>query len=115
MIYKHLIVYICNTNKLKKLHNEKLLLVAAFGAAGLVSAKSTETKNIKTESIKETELKIDVAKSTNTLLKREIIRVTTICGATYVTVSGPVEVLQAEWEDMNQELCGHHSYENPVT
>lgn len=94
---------------------KKLLLLATFGVAGLVSAKNTELTSIKTISVNET-TEVSVSAESKVFFRGgEPIRVTTVCGATYVTVSGSQETLYDEWEGMNQQLCGHYSYENPVT
>ncbi|WP_027380551.1 hypothetical protein [Chryseobacterium daeguense] len=92
---------------------KKVLLLAAFGVAGLLSAKNTEIKTVEAEN------EINVPKKENKLLRRDIIRVPTVCGSTYVTVYDSSidsdETMYDEWEEMNYSLCGHYSFENPVT
>ena len=90
---------------------KKLLLVATIGIAGLASAKST-LKKVENIELTKTELKKDIKKSNvNSFYLADIVRVRTICGATYVTIMGSSEVMYSEWEGMNRSLCGHSSYE----
>lgn len=84
---------------------KKIILLAAFGITGWVSAKSLEIKKV--------EEHIENVKA----FTRYLITLKTICGTTYQTVLDTdfdtYDCVNNEWEMYNQQDCGHTSYENP--
>ncbi|MCW3159769.1 hypothetical protein [Chryseobacterium oryctis] len=86
---------------------KKVLLLSAISIVGLMSAKSTEVKNVKELPVHEAKVNVS---TTSKAIIAEPIRMTTFCGKSYWTVNGSQEVLYQEWLDMNAELCS----ENPM-
>lgn len=87
---------------------KKLLLLAAFGVAGFVSAKENTSNN--SDSNKQ--------KQQTFVLTRYLVTIKTVCGTTYQTVFDSefdsYDCLYNEWEMYNNQDCGHASYENPM-
>lgn len=85
---------------------KKIILLAAFGVAGLVNAK--ESKQV---------LKSENCKQTTVAFTRYLVTIKTICGTLHQTVfdtefDSP-DCLKDEWEMHNKNDCGRASFENP--
>ncbi|WP_288436182.1 hypothetical protein [uncultured Chryseobacterium sp.] len=74
---------------------KKLLFVAAFGVAGLVSAKVTEVKEVKSEASEKTEAKVFY----------NPIKITSSCGYTeYIDLGGSsMSCIEVEIDRMEEE------------
>ncbi len=89
---------------------KKIILLAAFGVAGLVSAKESKqvmnTENCNNQ------------KQTTIAFTRYLVTVKTVCDTLYQTVYDTdfdtPDCLYNEWEMYNREDCGRSSFENPM-